>query len=321
MAQFACSCGDGMGKLGLFDCFDVATATQRDIFVQTYDSEGNRNGIPSPTQDPSAWENGKLKESYIISMLDNPDPTKRWNITWKTYNNITPGRTEDKVETTGDDSIFVLSNGVGTFEGQIKKVPTAWTSLITQGSCSDFSTFNIGQGGELSGETSADGTFLYPLRIQKGSLTAKSFAKTNDAEQYVQINYQLSKLADEGSFITLQANSIEADMLNAQSLTGYVLTEVAGSTDTNLLVSATSGKFGQAFNYKALIGATESTDWTVLDGVTPVVVTSVTETSDGNYDLLIPTNPATALTISYLKTRTSATAFGACSDSIVITTP
>jgi hypothetical protein len=292
--------------------------------MNKYDSEGNRNGIPSDVQDPTAWDNGKLKESYILGKLDESDPTKRWYVTPGLYEEINPSRTDKIQETAASGTTRTLANGVIQFEARIWDAPQAWSSNLNAGSCNEMATFTVDLEGTLVGESSVDKLWFYPLSIEKDTLNAEYFDATDSAGQYTLITYQLDKVADEGRFIPLSSSQIEVNILQALSLIDIVLIKGGTTTATDLFVLAESDIYGTFNSYEALVGATTATDWTVLDGVTPVVVSTSAEdqsAGDYNYNLTIPSTPATALTVSYQKTRTSVDEFGFISNTITITTP
>ena len=324
MASGSCFCGGGLSNLALFSCANNPKVTKKSIFVPKYGSDGSLNGIPSEKQDPTAWENGKLKESYILGKLDAPDGRDRWYLTPDLYEEVTSTRTDRIQETAASGTTRTLANGVPQFEARLWDAPQAWSANLNSASCQEMTVYSMDAEGSLVGESSTDKTFYYGLPIEKNTLNAEFFPATDTTGAYTVVTYQIEKTVDEGRIITLSSQQIEPNLLTARGLIDIVLTEGTGSTATNLLVLAESDIYGNFNDYEALEGATVTTDWTVLDGTTPVIVSTATEdqtASDYNYDLTIPSTPTTDLTVSYLKTRTSVSEFGFISNTITITTP
>ena len=63
-----CSCKTGFGNLGYPVCVDSFGVAVRDIYVSTFDSDGNRNYI-----DPSV----AIDDAFLESKLNEADVTKR----------------------------------------------------------------------------------------------------------------------------------------------------------------------------------------------------------------------------------------------------
>ena len=319
MANGACFCGGGLKNLGVFSCATNPKVTKKSIFMNRIGSDGSVNSILA-----SAFVNGKLSEAYILSKLDAPLAADRWFLTPDLYEEVTSARTDETTETFASGSSRTLSNGVPTFEAKLIEVPQAWSANLNSGSCADMAVFPMDSEGSLLTIASKDKSEYFPLPIQRNTLNAKFFPATDTTGVYTMVNYQIDKTVDESRAIAISSEQIDVNLLTALGLIDIVLVQGGTTTATNLFVQAESDIYGNANAYEKLLGATVSTDWTVLDGVTPVTVTSATEdqtAADYNYDLLIPTTAATALTVSYLKTRTSVSEFGFIASAITITTP
>lgn len=313
MAGFNCTCtSGGIGNIGIPDCAAVFSRVERNIFLSTYDSNGDKSGIPS-----TAIVNGVIPESYFIGKLDAVNAKDRWHITPKTHDSVTLGRTDDQEETTASGNIYFLDSGVKTVSFQIKKLPGSLIGELK--SCNSISTYEIGQDGELLGEYSDNGTIFYPLLIQDGTFKANNFPKGNDAEQYIEISYNLDKTAKESNFLMLSRETIGlTNLLKAKSISGYTLSATTGATqsDTQLFVTAESFIGGTAFNLNKLREATVTAEWTIIDtvnGNAVITPTSITESTNGDYVFNIPSTTST-FDISFTKVRTSVESRGATSN-------
>ena len=317
VTNFACSCDGGIGNLGVPGCVETFGLSFRDIFMNTTAKDGTRNSIKS-----SDLVNGKVPASFLLEKLNEPDPSKRWYITPDNYEEVAPARTDRQTVESATGTIKSLRNGVKTFLGELWDVPSQWSAKLNKASCNQISVFKIDEGGAMAGVSSNDGLEFFPLTIQKGSLNAESFDATPAKSAYTSVTYQLSRIVNEGLYLTLSADDFEVDIREAKSLIEFDITQntVETNTATEIYFNALNTTYGTFGSPHALEGASGLTDWTVLNGLTPVVPSAVEEISAGVYKLTIPSTPTVDLTVSFNKTRMSIDAFGYVADSATITT-
>ncbi len=314
--NFSCSCGSGIGSLGVPSCVKQFGLSYRDIFVNTYDFAGNRNGIPV-----SAFVNGVLPESYLLSFFDASDTSYRWSITPDKYEEVAPSRTERQTQESATGTIKVLRKGVDTFEGQLWNVPKFFSENINKANCNEISVYKIDEAGNVAGEVSADGSMFYPLLIEKGSLNAESFDATPTTGAYTRITYQLSRLVNEGNYLTISRGQLGADLRTARSLIEVDL-KLVSTTATEVVVDASNGNFGNFASPFKVVGADLITDWLVRDATTNanIALTSVDDVIDGRYKLTFASTPTTAVFVYFKKTRTSIASLGLIADPLAVTT-
>lgn len=322
MANDDCLCGNGFGQLGLMNCSTVAGLPVRDIFVPTYDSDNVRNGIPVSELVLQTDGTYKLPESFIIGKLDEPDPTKRWNITPKLMDNINPSSTDDTDYTTSLGEIYNIRNGVQATSYELPSVPYGIASRINN-NCVETSKYTVTEKKQIIGEVSDDRLTIYPLKIQKGSIKSKNNEATVDKPFFVSVSYQLSRLADESKFIIIGADEIVPDMTEALSSISAVITQSTdnANTATELYVKITSDFEGNGKGLRGITGVDVIADWTVEDAGVSVAISAVEELAGeiGNYKLTITSTPATDLDVSYSTTRALTTDYGFIAPAVTIT--
>jgi hypothetical protein len=318
VTNFACLCGGGMGAIGVPSCIERYGLSVKDIFMDTFDGDGQRNSIKA-----TDMVNGQLPFAFLLDKFNEADPTKRWNITPDLYEEVAPSRTDNQTQESATGTIKTLRNGVRIFLAELWEVPDSWAAKINKAKCNKQSTFKIDEAGNMAGEVSADGSEFYPLMIQKGTLNATPFEATPAKDAYTAVTYQLSRQVVEGSYLTLSAAQIEGDMRSANSMIGMDLVQGDGTNSvTELFVDAFNVTYGTFDNFTPLVGATTPSDWDVTDSaLSSVTVSSVDELSDGVYKLTIPTAPSGNTIVAYAKARTALSEIGYVADAVTLVIP
>jgi len=316
LLSFSCVCGAGVGNLGTPSCVKNASLLNKDYFVNAFASDGTRNSIKA-----TDLINGKLTEGKILEFLNHADPSKRWYPTPDKYEEVANARTDRQTQESSTGTVKVLRNGVKTRQGELWDVPESWGANINKASCVQMATFSEGEDGGISGEVSADGSELYPLLIEKGTLNAESFDANPDKDAYTVVTYQLSRNINEGAYLTLSADDIEADLGSARGLIEVSIDQdVTPNTATEIFVTAKNCSYGTFGDFENLEGAVITAQWSVKDSLGATIsISSVEETATG-YKITIASTPSADVVVSYLTGRTSVTEFGYVGGPSTITT-
>lgn len=287
----ACTCGSGGKNTGITTCVPVIGRIAFPIFVQTTDADGNTNSIKS-----SDFVNGILPESFIDGKINEVDPSKRWYPTPK-INTVTDVRAE--ANTFDVDGIAVIvDQGVRTFAGSYyaKKGSPKFAGVINSFQCIDTSYFEVTVEGAIAGIV--NGTELLPIAIESGTLNAIVVKKTKTDPNSVAITFAVEELVRDENLMQISAAQIEGNMLLKKGLL-----DVLGSEDTSVSNTATTVRinltycYGDFNNLNAFKGAV-SADFSPDGGITTdalfnvtqsanISISSVTEVSDGVYDLVL----------------------------------
>ena len=320
---FSCSCGAGrIGNLGLPACSDLLQVVSRVIIVPTYDYDGNRNAISS-----SDFTDGLLTDGFINGKLIESDPSKRWYITDKLFDEVEITNTDRTTQTTSSGAIYELLNGVMSFSAKLYKRPPSYSGQLHTSTCNENAVYLVDTTGRLMGEVSTDGDYLYPLELQEGSVVSEWFPKSDTSESYVSFMFQLDRVVSPENFLTIPSANINENLKKAESLIDVNLSATSGATQstTNIFISAEYDLYG-TFNAKgALEGKTGVSPvyWSVVDpSGTAITLTAVTEGDAGEYTLSGSfTNRTEPYTVSYVEARTVATAKGFESNSVEVNIP
>jgi len=287
----ACTCGSGGKNTGITTCVPVIGRIAFPIFVQTTDADGNTNSIKS-----SDFVNGILPETFIDGKINEADPSKRWYPTPK-INTVTDVRAE--ANTFDVDGIAVIvDQGVRTFAGSYyaKKGSPKFAGVINSFQCIDTSYFEATVEGAIAGIVNGDE--LLPIAIESGTLNAIVVKKTKTDPNSVAITFAVEELVRDENLMQISAAQIEGNILLKKGLL-----DILGSEDTSVPNTATTVRinltycYGDFNNLNPFKGAV-SADFSPDNGVTPDVlfnvtqsanisISSVTEVSDGVYDLVL----------------------------------
>jgi len=304
--SFSCGCGSGVGNLGIPSCVKNASLLNRDYFLNAFAADGTRNSIKF-----ADLVNGKLTEASLLALLNHADPTKRIYPTPDKYEEVANARTDRQTQESSTGTVKILRNGVKTRQAELWDVPESWAANINKASCVQMATFAVGEGGELSGEVSADGSELFPLLIEKGTLNAETFDANPDKDAYTVVTYQLSRNINEGAYITLSAEDIEGDLLSARGLIEVAIDQgPTANTATEIYVTAKNCSYGTFGDFESLEGAIIPAQWSVTDSLGAPIAISLVEAEVDGYKITIASTPSTDVLVSYLTGRTSISDFG-----------
>jgi len=279
-----CECGTGQQNLGVLGCYDAFESVKKHIKVNTFDSEGNRNSILL-----SELVDGKLTDAYILGKLTEPDKSKRWFITPKTYENVEPSRTDSTYEDFSSGARQLIDVGVKAFQGIIPKTAGSIAGKMNSSACASFGNFELDTSGSLKGEMSVDGLELFPIQVAQGSYEAIEIEPVEGSSvQRIQITFQYAKTVNEGQLRIISSTDIDVDLLKINGILDGELTITGTPTSTAISVVYgidSMGKFGVVIPIE---GQTDTGSWEILDSsLTPIVPSLVTETIAGQYDFTV----------------------------------
>ena len=291
-----CACGTGKQNLGVLGCSVLLNSVKKHIGVNTFDSQGNRNSILL-----SDLEDGKLTDAYILSKLTEDDPSKRWYITPRTYENVEPSRTDTSYEDFSSGTRVKIDKGVKGFLGVIPLTEAAIAEKMNSSACVSSGNYEIDTAGSLKGEMSADGLELYPIQVSKGSFEAVEIDPVEGSSvQRIQVSFQYAKTVNEGQLRIIEYSNIGVNLLEVNgALTGELEstgTPTATAFDVNFDIDS-MGAWGVVIPIE---GQTELSDWLVVDSSLSVInPTLITESIPGKYTFTV-TGADTGTTVSFV---------------------
>lgn len=286
----ACSCNNTLSNTGTPTCKQLMGVIRKLILVPTYDSTGVRNKIAA---------GDTLNAAYFTALLNHADPTKRWYPTGL-IDNIEDVRAEPIMETLNSGKKIFIQDGVRTFKGVIVQESNILIGKLKTFSCTDFSAYLVDKDRNLIG--SFDGTDLYPIQIDKDTFTAMLLKTSDTTSQKIPLSFDyLNDEADEDLRMVTSAEMGNVNPLNFSGLLD-VNTAITNPVEAGFTAALTTdyGSFKTPINVVGWVKA----DFTLYNKTNsaPIVITSVTESSNGVYDFVIPAQSSyDVLTLSATK--------------------
>jgi len=275
-----CTCDGRFGNTGLPSGIKPFGITKKLIVVPTFDNDGNRNSILA-----SDFVNGVLPATYVEGKINEADASKRWYPISTKLKNVTQERAESINEDFDDGSLSRIRQGAKPFAGMIVGADYVQLDKLTQGGCESLSFYAVDECGNLRGTVSSDGTELFPTKIEDGSWDPIFMEKTDTTDNKIMLNFQYEVDELDSDLRMVSAQSTESDVKNLNGLID-VLSAVSGESTTGFTVDLSTcyGDFNDPIKFKGRVLADFE-----LNEVSPtpgaVVILTLTETSDGVYDL------------------------------------
>lgn len=283
-----CNCANTFSNTGIPSCVLEIKDTKKLIVVPTYGSDGTRNKIATADS---------LDTAYFQAKIDATDPLDRWYpLPLMEY--VENTKAETIYETPPSGTKYPVSEGLRSFKAafMLSDVDVTFLGKLSALGCNDISIFEIDADTNLIGAT--DGTDFYPRKVALktfNSMLQMAKTKSEKGKIFVNFDYDISEADEDISIIT----QTEADC-------DFLLLE--GLLDTNIVISgisATGFTATMTLDYGTYKTKNPDTghvkaDFALVKGTT-VAITSVTETTDGVYVFVVPTQTSGDGTLTFTK--------------------
>lgn len=305
----ACKCDEGISSLFVGGCKGLVDITSRAIFLERFDSTGNRNFLDVSTS--------PIPASVFTSAFKNVDATKRFHIT-PVVMNPTWVPNEDNLQTFDGGQIEKLSDGTTIITLTIVNVSPQEAANYKKLECGTNDLMLVTESGQLIGYASPDDITagkLYGLPVQNIAVLATP-SKTNASVPTVVITITLSKTLNLGHIVTVEPSDILANLLEVSEPKAVVLTAVGAPTTTTLKVKVDSTYYG--INGAQPIVGLVASDFTLTKlPSTLVTPTSVVENPDGTYTFTFATATSADVYRTSISSTASANVIGNSVDQII----
>lgn len=281
-----CSCETGMGNTGKPSCLEMLKVGKGVFLVPTYDADGVRNFIDVTDT---------LDSAYFEALISQADKAKRFYPLQK-LNAITSARAEDVVETRSDGGRRKLKDGIRDFSFEIWDGGAQLKKQIDSGACTDMSFYIFNKGQLIGMDLTGEGLELHPIKIAKDTLTVPYIFSDDAVGEKLTVSFQFDQDEYDGNLSYVVP---EDDV---------VFTEYKGLIDMFVTYSAiTTTGFTAKIQTKYGAMNTARADQGLLVGdfalynitnSTSITITSVTESSAGVYDFVIPASVSKTLRLT-----------------------
>lgn len=266
-----CACNSGLGNTGRKK--DLLKQSRGIILVQLVADSGTRNGIAVDDD---------VDEEYVLELINNPDKSQRW-YPIQDLKNVEDTRAESVFETFNDGTRAKTRQGNRSFIGSAINQGSIFLGKLDSFECQKMGVYFVDDCHNLVGSLSDDGTVLYPVAIQDGSFDATLMKANDTATGRVQITFDISVLENDASLRVLEGLDFSAyeGLLDLTATISGIST--TGFTATIVLDYEA---FQEPLRQKGLVVGNFSL-YNDTDAA-PVVITSVTETSQSVYVFVMP---------------------------------
>lgn len=270
----------GFGNTGYYENCDSNFKVMRGMFiVPTYDSTGAKNAIPAGTV---------IDGTYLTARLNDTDATKRWYPLMH-IEAANSERGDAVVFTNPSGAIEFVKNGVKNVSFELRRRGSEFKGQIEACPCSELSFFALDLDGKLRGLITGIDTVsdFFPVPIQPSSFYSKLVDAVEENPEHLLVNFQYELTVKDSLLRTYPTNLVTTDLSAAKGLYDVYM-DVSNVTTTGFTASLrTIYTDGSKYRPTGLV-AGDFALYNVTDA-SAIVITSVTESSPGVYDFVIPT--------------------------------
>lgn len=270
-------CSTFYTTISRFDCSSLMEVEKFEIWVPQYDSTGAANKISkADAKTLAAWvakinAAGSQNKYYPLPFLDN----------------IVDERADDTLETLESGTIINTKQGDRDFEGYFIQEPNCILSEVDKWKkAGSWGKFVVDKAGNIIGKFCAtDADYLYPILVDYKSLQARLVKPTYTTSMKHRIAYRYAQVEKDADLRVLPVEELDFDPLTEPTFRGLINVESVYSaiSGTGFTASLTD------CNGCPITGLVAG-DFTLAESPSgsSVVITSVTESADGVYDFVIP---------------------------------
>lgn len=303
MSCQVCVCNQGIPNSG-FACSPLLDITNRFVFVNTYRSAGIKNRIDL---------SDTINTAFFTTLINESRSTYRWFPTPQ-LKDITDERAESKYFDFTDGTRQFLQQGSRSVEAKVPglagEASPQMLSFFDALKCTDLSVYIISNAGQLIGKVSSDGLFLEPFKVDAQSLSATFVKASPTVPQHILLRFDFAITEKDSNIRMIDCDELGgADLLSLtglldltavltdKSVTGFTMTLETNYGTLLNPVLATGFLAAEVYSSDSDTSAKVYNETDSLD----VNVTSLTETSDGVYDMVFPAQDAGDVLTFYLK--------------------
>jgi len=293
----ACSCNYGLGNSKTPGCEPLMGVTHGLIFVPTFKTDGTRNKLLMYSKNDLSELAFSFSQVALEALVNNADKNLRWRpmLTSK-FEEVEIQRSDSRYKKFASGTSYFIESGELTFKATLPKAGPGVVRFFDSARCEDVSVYIVDRQGNLVGSVT-DGEYLFPLRIARQTIDAKTNYAVDDNIHSVMLRFDFASTEEDANLAMVEASSIAYDVRQLSGLydANFRFEEV---TATGFVVHATTF-YGSPYNRNAITGMVKA-DFVLTDTLfgTPIVITSVSEGVDGTYAFVIPSTPAGVLSLS-----------------------
>lgn len=299
MSNIFCPCsGGGKQNTGVNAKSIVPKVAKKMFFVPMLANDGTRNEIANTDT---------IDAAYLTAKLNASDSSKRWypTGTWVNVDRPTP---DDITESFNDGSSSITGQNPKTFTGFLLNTPYSYIQVLENLACDRIGVYFIDACGSPVGEKDSTGTKLYPVEINRSSLSFKPVEATDTTTFKLQLTFEIKQSVKDQRMAMVKESALgDADFLGAEGLLDVDASDATAITTTGFTTSLSvdCGGFIESTAVEGFVLADFDLYNVTQDAA--IVITSVTESPAGTYVFVIPAQ--TSADVLRLTSATSGDAF------------
>jgi len=281
-------CMSGLANFGRGKCPTQIAEIIGMVFTPTYDNDNQLNYIDLTAD---------FGNTEVLALLTSSDLTQ-WTPSPRLFaTSIVPADTVFDEATDGTKSF--VRDGILPFATEVRDkdaVPTVQKKLKSY-RCKTVSGYPLSRDNQLVGRVSKDGTKLYPLEINSGSIDPKLMFRDAQATNKIMLAFDFDNLVKTEDFYVLQGDDLTTpvDFLRLQKLTDVNIT-VASHTTTTVVFSVKTD-FAQGLIPNNDVIGQDATDFVFTNITDATTITAITVEEDpaidGQYEATFVAQTAT----------------------------
>jgi hypothetical protein len=199
---------------------------------------------------------------------------------------VEPSKTDVTLQTLDSGQEIVLQDGIQSFSGVKYSLDANYIEKVKR--CGEYGFFTIDECGRPWGDYNKIDNKLYPKSVFAKSARQAVEPKTSSTEQGVRFTWQYKRTVLDQNIRGIDEAYIDEDLLELRGLLDIQAhASSPTATDVVLRIHECYGSVNEnadgEFSGMNPIKGLGPTDFILLDGITPIVVTAATEGPDGEY--------------------------------------
>lgn len=279
-----CNCSSDVSNFGQPNCVGILERPSKFAFVHAKADDGSSNAILSTDT---------LDSTFFSDKINDTDKSQRWFVTGEVNAVDTPRAENNTFELDGFN--INSSKGVKTVaftvaDGASPELAAAYESMA----CRDMMFYSFSIAGQIGGNDRITDE-LNGFRIKKKTMKViyQEPSKLNETPALIMVSFDLSETEKDENIAFINsgtgANDVQVDVLDLDGLIDIEMGAATSITVTSFTV-AISLIYGTVFSKDAAEGfiITDFSYEEISPAPAPIVITSVTESSAGVYDFVVP---------------------------------
>jgi len=237
---------------------------------------------------------GPFGQTQITTLLtNNPEGQNRWTPSPRMYAVTLPVADTVFDEATDGTKSFVRE-GIWSMAAEIRDrdaVPPVLKKLKKM-RCKEWSCYLVTRDNQLVGRINAEGTIMYPLQSNSGSIDPKMMFRDAAATNKIMFGFDFDNLIKQEDLYVLQGEDLTTpvDFLRLQKNTDVTITVVGNPTTTSVVVDVKSDFATGLTPNNDVVGLDGLADFALFNettGHTSIPITAIDEDPlvDGRYEL------------------------------------